>query len=755
MYKKAAIALISVLFLITLFFGYQAQFLKFNYVFEDFFPVDDPELSYYQEFTQKFENDNDYLLLGIAQNKSIFNLPFLIQLDSTVGRLNQLTATKEVVALTTLKLPIISPAGLYQVPFVHLDEHRLAQDSARLFRQKDLVGNLISATAKSTIIVLKHHPITNKDSTDAFVEGVKSILDAGKFDTYHIAGKTYAQGIFIGKIQQELMIFLTASVLLVIIFLAVAYRNWWGVLVPLAIVSVSAIWIMGIMAATNKSLDILMVLLPTIMFVVGMSDVVHLMTKYIENLRRGYTKAKSIKVAVREVGLATFLTSLTTSIGFLTLLTASIQPIKEFGIYTALGVFIAFIVAFTLLPACMILFPAPSISAHLEHRDAWFKVLSKSFLWVMKKRVLMVVSSVVITIISLVGISQIVINTYLIEDLPKDDPLKLSFDFFDNQFGGSRPFEVAVEIVDSNKTIFDKEVAVEIEKVTQYLKKQHEVGGLASPNSVIKMINQGLNGGNSTAHQLPSNDNGWQRIKSPLNKLIKRGEFEGQLITDDLRTGRITGWIDDIGSKVSLERNDDFKRYINENINKNMLNFHLTGTSNLIDKNNAYLANNMMQGLAIAFGVVALIAGLLFRSLRMVIITLIPNVIPLLIVAAIMGFFGITLKLSTSIVFTIAFGIAVDDTIHFTSKLKLELSKGKTLLYALKRTYLSTGKAIIVTSLILSGGFLILILSSFGGTFYTGLLISLTLLFALVIDLTLLPALILLFYPKNKLANKL
>ena len=158
----------------------------------------------------------------------------------------------------------------------------------------------------------------------------------------------------------------------------------------------------------------------------------------------------------------------------------------------------------------------------------------------------------------------------------------------------------------------------------------------------------------------------------------------------------------------------------------------------------------MFFGLTIAFAVVAIIAGILFRSLRMVVITLVPNIIPLMMVAAIMGFFGITLKLSTSIVFTIAFGIAVDDTIHFISKLKLELQKGKSLIFALKRTFLSTGKAIIVTSIILSGGFLILLLSSFGGTFYTGLLISLTLIFALIIDLTLLPVLILLFFRRRR-----
>ena len=201
---------------------------------------------------------------------------------------------------------------------------------------------------------------------------------------------------------------------------------------------------------------------------------------------------------------------------------------------------------------------------------------------------------------------------------------------------------------------------------------------------------------------------------------------------------------------MSLERNARLEQFIRSNVDSSLVALKITGTSLLIDKNNQYLTQNMMEGLGIAFLVIAVIVALLFRSLRMIIIVLIPNVIPLIVVAAIMGYFGITLKLSTSIIFTIAFGIAVDDTIHFISKLKLELDKGKSLLYALKRTYISTGKAIIVTTIILAGGFLTLILSSFGGTYYTGLLVSLTLVLAVLADLTLLPALLIMFFKKSK-----
>jgi len=478
-----------------------------------------------------------------------------------------------------------------------------------------------------------------------------------------------------------------------------------------------------------------------------MSDVVHIMTKYIEQLRLGATKIEAIKVTFKEVGLATFLTSLTTSIGFLTLLTASISPIKKFGLFTAIGVFMAFIVAFALLPACLTLLKKPKVSQKVMNRSAWFGQLSQAFIFVLKHGRLVIVVNVIIVALSIYGLNQIVINTYLIEDLPNDAPLKQSFTFFDENFGGSRPFELTAT-VDSSRSIYEPEVLNQISKVENYLRTDFEAGNIISPVTVTKGLNQAVNGGVSDEFKMPDSESDWKKVNRYLKRKAQR-QFSRDLTAKNNTVGRISARVGDIGSNLSLKRTEELKHYIKNNIDTALVQFKVTGTSNLIDKNNQYLAENMFEGLAIAFGVVAIIAGLMFKSLRMILITLIPNIIPLVLVAGIMGIFGITLKLSTSIIFTIAFGIAVDDTIHFISKLKIELNKGKSLIYALKRTYLSTGKAIVVTSLILSGGFLILLLSSFGGTFYTGLLISLTLAFALVIDLTLLPVFVLYFSKKN------
>ena len=748
--RKIPVLTIAVVVIISIFLGYQIKNLRFNYVFESFFPTDDPELEYYREFEKMFENDNNYLLIGLTHESTIFDSTFLSKVALLSDTLSHYDLIKSVTSLTNVKKPIIGPAGYFNIPVVHTDSPELySKDSIRIYKDKWLIETLISKDAKATAVVLKHVPIT-KEEADRLIAHVISTLDHYGLASYHLAGKSYAQGVFINKMQKELMIFLSASVVLIIIFLSLAFRSIFGVVIPLIVVLLATVWILGFMAFTGKSLDILMVLLPTIMFIVGMSDVVHIMTKYIEQLRLGESKAKAILITIKEVGVATFLTSLTTAVGFATLLTASIKPIREFGVYTATGVFFAFIVAFTLFPACLMLLPKPKISRKMAHKASWVGFLNRSFVLLIKNAKTVMAANVLVIAISLFGISFIYINTYLIEDLPSDDPLKQDFTFFDKEFGGSRPFELTATTNRDSLTVYSPEILKEINKVQEALKDIFDAGNVISPVTLTKGLNQALHGGQSEHYQLPTTDSEWKRLMRYLPRLYK-GDPNESFATNDNSVARISARVGDIGSALSLKKTEELKDYIDDNTNKELVTFTVTGTSNLIDKNNENLAKNMFAGLGIAFLVVAIIAGLMFGSLRMIVITLIPNIIPLLLIAGIMGIFGITLKLSTSIVFSIAFGIAVDDTIHFISKLKIELAKGRSIAFALRRTYLSTGKAIIVTSIILSGGFLILLFSSFGGTFYTGLLVSMTLIFALISDLTLLPVLIMLFFKRKKI----
>lgn len=754
MYKKRAKYTLTIIGLLSLVFTYAAGNLTFDYDFENFFPTGDEDLEFFLEYRKQFENDNDYLLIGIRNKEGVFRQDFLQKVDTITRALDSLPLSRQVLSITKLTNPIIGPLGVLEPPVVRVNQPEgYTKDSIRIYRNEALRGTLVAEDIPAIAILLNHRQQISKKNADLLMQQVNTILAPYSFDAVHIAGKAKAQAVYIEKMQEELLIFVSVSLLLVILFLSIAYRSFWGVWVPLLVVTLTAIWISGIMSLTGKKLDIMMVLLPTIMFVVGMSDVVHILTKYIQELRNGKNKIKALKISFREIGLATFLTSFTTSIGFLSLLTASVSPIREFGVYTAIGVFVAFILAFTLLPSILLLIKKPKVATMQENKQRWLGTLRKAFIWVLRKRRFVLVSSALVLGVSLYGISQLQINTFLLEDIREGDPLKEDFLFFDRHFGGSKPFEMAISVQDSAYTLYDKEVLQELEKMETYLKTVYGVDNIASPLLLTKSINKALNGGLHEYFRLPEKEKDYRKIQQTIKRL-GRSRMDLPVAARENRFGRISGKMADIGSRLSKQKNAAMEEFIRQKINTDLVSFRYTGTSMLIDKNAENLIQNMLQGLGIAFLVIAGIAGLLFRSLRMIIVTLIPNLIPLLIIAGIMGLFGIYLKLSTSIIFTIAFGIAVDDTIHFISKLKIELDKGKSLLYAVKNTFLYTGKAIIITSLILAGGFLTLIFSTFGGTFYTGLLVSLTLVFAVIADLCLLPVLLLMVF-KNKAAKRI
>ncbi|MCP4520222.1 MAG: MMPL family transporter [Cytophagales bacterium] len=751
MYKKISRIVLVVLVLISLIHVYFISTLSFNYDFDSFFPKGDQDVVYYKEFREKFENDNDYLLIGIKNEEGIFQEEFLNKIHDLSQNLDTVTDVQQVLSLTTLNNQIVSRAGLFTVPFIHLDKKEFDKDSSLIYQYEELIGTFVSADAKSTVILLQNTDMIKITAGDRVVEKVEQLIDGYNFDEVHIAGKIKAQKAYVSKMQKELAIFIGLSSILIVAFLYTAYRSLWGIVLPLVVVFLSAIWILGIMGITNKPIDLMTVLLPTIMLIVGMSDVVHIISKYLDELRQGKNKIKALQVTFKEVGLATLLTSLTTAIGFLTLISADIMPIRQFGIYTAIGVIVAFFLAFTFLPAVLLNLPKPKVADKVTDSFQWKTVLHPMFGWVLRNRKFISIGAIVLTVGSIALITRIQVDAKLIDEVKEGDPLKDDFLYFERTFSGVRPFELAFTLKDSTKSLFDYEVMQEMEKVQTYFDNVYGVNNILSPVSVVKTLNRSMNGGNPSYYTLPSSKKKYNRIKRLLKKFSKRPELQ-KLISNDKQQARMSGKMNDVGSLQVTHLNSAWMEY-KANNPLEWVDVKVTGSATLIDKSNYTLTQNMLEGLGIAFLIVAVIMGILYKSLRIVLIALVPNVIPLLLLGALMGMFDINLNMSISIIFTIAFGIAVDDTIHFMSKLKLELSKGKSLPYAIKRTFISTGKAIIVTSIILSSGFLTLIFSSFNGTFFIGLFISLTLLFAVFADLLLIPVLLLYFYKEKKTTN--
>ncbi len=723
--------------------------LRFDYNFDNFFPKGDPDLEYYFTYRAKFGNDNDYLLIGLENNKGIFDRTFLTRVDSLTRFLQRQPHVENVLSPTTVKNPVIEQFGYFEIPYLHVSEpERYSQDSANIYNTRELIGTLFSEDARSVSLFVQTTDDLAKGPSDTLIAALYDKLAELQLTDHHIAGKALAQSVFIEKMKVELAIFMSASILLVVFFLWITFRTAWGVLVPLVVVLLSVLWGLGVMGLFNKPIDVMTVLLPTIMFVVGMSDVIHILTRYVTEVSQGTEKLRALKVTLREVGMATFLTSLTTAVGFLTLLTTAIVPIRNFGLYTAIAIALAYVLAFTVLPAILLLIKRPNPVRARRVDLNWPILLRRMLRFILRNPKAILGSSAAIVILSLVGISQIRVDTTLLEDLGDKDPIVLDFRYFEEHFSGVRPFEMHL-VAAPGYSMYDKEVLQEIEKIEQYLYSSYGLNFISSPATVVKTLSRAQNGGLQDYFILPVSERELQQVTRRLQALRKRSELRA-VVTTDQREGRLTGKMSDIGSARASILNDSLRTFIHRNINPDILQTRLTGSAMLLDKNNEYVTNNMMQGLLIAFLVIAVIVGLIYRSVPMVIISLIPNIIPLLMIGGIIGFMGINLNVSISIIFTIAFGIAVDDTIHFLSKLKLELMKGKSLPYAVKRTFISTGKAIIITSCILVGGFLTLVFSTFDATFYVGVFISITLLFAVIADLYLLPVLILLFYRRGK-----
>jgi predicted RND superfamily exporter protein len=741
---------LALVIIITSFSVYELRKIKFNYDFESFFPVNDPDLDVYLKFRKTFEYDNEFVLIAVENKKGVFQKDFLEKIEALSDSLKHIPDITNVISPTTLQNTSVTEFGPIQFPYIHVDDpSRYKSDSSIIFRSEELMGSFFSTDGKAVSLFLKTTEGINKKKSDALVKNIDKLLASFHFENVRTASKAKGQKTYLEKLSGEFYYFFIASFLLVVLFLYISFRTFWGVWVPVMVVVLSIIWTLALMTASGKSLDIMTVLLPTMMFVVGMSDVVHIVTKYLEELREGTSnRFDALLKTIKDVGFATFITLITTSLGFLSLLNSHIIPIRDFGFYTSIGVFIGFILAFTIVPLALSVIPQPNLRLEKESSQFWNKRLLKTLSWIFRNEKQVWIGTIILFLFSCWGITRINLNNYMIEGLTMRDELRQDFTFFEKKFSGVRPFEMIVTPSDSTSTVFGVKELRAIDKMEKYLHKNYSVGFILSPASIIKGINKAENNGNPDYYILPKDSADIGDLTSQLSQFRKRKELK-TFVTKDGKEGRISGKMHDIGSKIIRQNNVALENFMATDPDMKAIHMKLTGGAVMLDKNNEYIISNTLQGLWLSILIVGIIIALIHKSWRMAIIAIVPNLLPIIFIGGLMGLLGIELKSSTSIIFSIAFGIATDDTVHFLGRLKLEISHGKHVLYALKRTYLSTGKAVVVTSLILSAGFMTLIGSGFESTFLFGLLVSITLLIAVLTDLLLFPLLVI-WLIKNK-----
>ncbi|MGZ3883077.1 MAG: efflux RND transporter permease subunit [Bacteroidia bacterium] len=727
--------------------GFKIGSLDFNYDFEAFFPNEDNELELYTGFRSHFEYDNEFVLVALENKAGIFNKEFLNKVDHLSRDLAKIPHVRKVISPTNIKNMSIGGIVPVQSRVLHIEDPDLYRDdSIAIYRSGELVGSFFPADAKSVSVFVKTDDELSKRKCDTLADRITAAIKRYQFDEIHFVGRIFAQRIYLENVKKEFVYFLGLSFIVVVIFLWLSFRSFYGIVVPICIVLLSIFWTLGIMALLHQPIDIMTMMLPTMVFIAGMSDVVHFFSKYFEELAKGTEKHRIYPLILKEVGFPTFLTLITTVVGFLSLLFSSIQPIRDFGIYTSVGVTIAFILSYTLLPAILFFFTPKKLVLVHSHDNRTHNAMRKGLFWIFRNQKTILVITAVTLLLSVVGIFKIRINNILLEDLSNKVKIKQDFNFFDKNYSGARPFELQITIK-NNKSIWDYDIIEQLNGIDDFVRKEYGAGFLYSPSALVKSIYK-ASVNDSAALAFPGKQDYAEIQKALLgnrkNKEIKR------IVSPDLKTARLSSKIKDMGSMAIAVHNARFKEYLARHVNPADIDVAITGAAHLIDRNNEYMVSNMTQGFLFSIVVIALLTYLLHRSWRMVLVFILPNVIPLLIIAGIMGFAGIELKAATSLVFSIAFGVATDDTIHFISRLKIELGYGKSLMYAFKRTYFETGKPILLTTFILMGGFFSLMISDFQSTFYFGFLICITIIIAVIADIFLLPVLLFMILGKKK-----
>lgn len=728
--------------------------LKFDFKTENFFPDKDPDLVFFLDFQERFKSsiDDEYIFIGLKNNRGIFDSAFLKKTDSLTKFVSKLESITKLYSLTSSNLMYMKGDELNVRPLLRIDSPYLYKtDSSFLFRSPEYRDLLVSNDGKSIAIAAFNKQLLTDHQKDALLDSIHLKLKGLGFDKTYLTAKIRVEREYAREIEKNLRVYLLLSLVLISAALFFLFRSVRVIILPLIAIAISILWTMSFISLTGHSLDIISSLLPPILAAICMSDIVHISTHYIEKIREGYPKMEALNKTYKEIGLATFFTCCTVAAGFITLGITDIIPIRNFGFFAAIGLFFAFAISMVSLYFYYANAPVPAIAYKKSSDRIWNKFVSSCFRFVLKNKLLVIVTLMFLMAGSVYYLKKIEINSSLLQEIPKKNPMLEDYRFMETDFSGTRPFEMALTITTNNTSFYEPATLRKVEETEKFLKDSCGVGYIISPVSLFKGANKAFNEGKIDSFVLPSSAQTIARYQEAIFQTDFADAFRHYL-ADDGRQLRVSGRLPNLSVKEFEPLKEKISHFFAAR--KDLpFSFQITGSAILIDKLTYSLTNNLLTGLVFDTLIICLIAFFLLRNWVATVIILIPNILPLIFMAGVMGFMGINLKADTSVIFAIALGLSVDDSIHFLTRLRLELSRGSSVPYAVKRTYLSTGKAIIITTLVLLCGFLILLSSSFGGAFYIGLLISLCLFFAMLMELTITP-LLMLFWVKRTNGSK-
>ncbi len=742
--------LLGILLALTLFFGYHARHIEMSYEPSPLLPQKDKAYTDYLRFVELFGEEGNLIILGI-RDPEFFALDHFTKWQELCTRMDAVDGVENLLSLTnsyellrdTVNKKFVT-RQIFPAKLTSQEElDSLSEKFSKLPFYKDILYNDTANTYLLAITVNKDRMRNGERETlIRSIQRIGSRFEKESNLKIHYSGLPYIRVVTSMKIKKEIYLFSALALFVCIIFLYIFFRSFKAVIIPVVIVLIQVIWALGMMALFGFKITLLSGMIPPLLIIIGMENSIYMLNKYNFEFAQYGNKIKALQRVIIRIGTATLMTNLTTAAGFATLIVTRSQIMKEFGIIASLNIMSLFMLTLILIPV-IYTFVQPPSTRHLKYLDSRFmtRFIDRLILITKHHRKVVYAGSLALLAVGFVGISLIKNSGFIVDDVPKKDPIYKDLKFFEENFHGLMPLEIMVDTRKPNG-VMQMSTFHKIDQLERKLGEYPELSPPLSMLNLLKFAKQAFYNGDPAFYALPNNYE-----KNFILAYANQGNANAGLLhsfLDSLKqVTRISIRAKDVGTKKMEALYDRLKTDVDSIFAPEEYNVVATGSSVTSFKGTQYLIHNLFSSLGLAILLIAFFMALLFSSSRMVFISLIPNLLPLVLTAAIMGFTGIPIKASTILVFSVAFGISVDSTIHFLTKYRLELRQTgwdirRSVVYALRET----GVSMMYTSAVLFFGFGIFALSSFGGTKAMGVLVSLTLLVAVIANLILLPSLL-------------
>lgn len=746
----------------TILLGFQWKNMRFTHTEANLLPDDHEVNISYNNFLEIFGEEGNLVIIGV-KDSALFKATTFNAWNKLASTIESYGEVEKVVSISNLqKLTKNNTKKRFELtPFIvdTLNSNEAVENlKNQLFNNYPFYDNFLYNTKTQTVrtaIYIKKDIVNTSKRKDFILNDLNKIIS--DFELKHkvdvrVSGMPYIRTLNSQNIVNEMETFILAALLVTSLIFFLFFRSFRATFISLIVVSLGVMWTLGIIGLLNYEITVLTALIPPLIIVIGIPNCIFLINKYQNEVKLHGNKVKSLQRVITKIGNATLMTNLTTASGFATFILTESKLLKEFGIVASLSIIAIFILCLLIIPVIYTFLPKPK-DRHLEHLNK--KWIGGFVDWmekmVQEKRIAIYLSSLVLLIVSIIGVYQIKISGSLIEDMPKQTEFFRDIKFFEKEFNGIMPLEIMID-TKKPKGVLKQSTLKRMNQLEELVSDIPELSRPISVVSLVKYSKQAYYNGNPKYYQLPSTQE-----RNFILSYAKNNDNKTNLLKDFVdesgRYARITSFMKDVKTERIEAVEQELIQKINKLFPKERYEVTLTGKPLVFQKGTKYLVKNLAISLTLAIVLIAMFMAYMFRSLRMILISIIPNLLPLLITAGLMGYIGVPIKPSTILVFSIAFGISVDDTIHFLAKYRQELQASKWKIrksvYAALR---ETGVSMFYTSIVLFFGFSVFTISSFGGTVALGALVSATLLFAMLANLLLLPSLLLSL--ERSIANK-